>query len=195
MAAVLIFTGYLALPMVFGTQAGSSGQVTPEGFPSSVTATGEDGRTRTLSASAESGAEIDLSSVTPGDRVVVSGSGFNADSGIYVAVCKVPDSPEIKPGPCLGGVPTLEAGEESPPGSIDWAPANWINEDWAWKLFGARSFDDIDAGEFAAYVLIPESSDAHVDCTVEQCGIFTRNDHTELDNRVQDLYLPVSFAK
>jgi hypothetical protein len=195
MAAVLIFTGYLALPMLFGSQAGSSGQITPEGFPSSVTATGEDGRTRTLSASAESGAEFDLSSVSPGDRVVVSGSGFDADSGIYVAVCKVPDSPEIKPGPCLGGVPTLEAGEESTPGSIDWAPANWINEDWAWKLFGARSFDDIDAGEFTAYVLIPESSDAHVDCTVETCGIFTRNDHTELDNRVQDLYLPVSFAE
>ena len=195
MALALAFVAYLALPMLFGSSAGSSGQTTPEGFPTSVSATGEDGRTRVLSASAEDGGAIDLSALTPGDHVVVTGSGFDAGSGIYVAVCKVPDSPDVKPGPCLGGVPKLEPGREPTPGSVDWAPANWINDDWAWKLFGARSFDDVDAGEFTAYVLIPTASDEHVDCTVDACGIFTRNDHTELENRVQDIYLPVSFAE
>jgi len=194
-ALALAFVSYLALPILFGSAAGSSGQVTPEGFPTTVSATGEDGRTRTLSASAEDGGASDLSSLSPGDHVVVSGSGFDAGSGIYVAVCKVPDTPDLKPGPCLGGVPTLEPGQEPTPGSVDWAPANWINDDWAWKLFGARSFDDVVAGAFTAYVLIPTSADENVDCTVEACGIFTRNDHTELDNRVQDIYLPVSFSK
>jgi len=109
-ALALAFVSYLALPILFGSAAGSSGQVTPEGFPTTVSATGEDGRTRTLSASAEDGGAIDLSSLSPGDHVVVSGSGFDAGSGIYVAVCKVPDTLDLKPGPCLGGVPALEPG-------------------------------------------------------------------------------------
>jgi len=124
MTLTLAFVAYLALPMLFGSAAGSSGQVTPEGFPARVRATGEDGRTRTLSASAEDGSAIDLSALTPGDHVVVTGSGFDAGSGIYVAVCKVPDTPDTKPGPCLGGVPKLEPGQEPTPGSVDWAPAN-----------------------------------------------------------------------
>ena len=32
------------------------------------------------------------------------------------------------------------------------------------------------------------------DCRVDACGIFTRNDHTALSDRVQDLYVPVAFA-
>jgi hypothetical protein len=195
MTLTIAFVAYLAVPMLLGTAAGSSGQVTPEGFPTTVSATGEDGRTRILSASAEDGGSIDLSALTPGDHVVISGTGFDAASGIYVAVCKVPDTADTKPGPCLGGVPKLEPGQEPTPGSVDWAPANWINDDWAWKLFGARSFDDRETGEFTAYVLIPTSADENVDCTVDACGIFTRNDHTELDNRVQDIYLPVSFSE
>ena len=32
------------------------------------------------------------------------------------------------------------------------------------------------------------------DCTVDRCAIYTRNDHTALGDRVQDLYIPVGFA-
>ncbi len=35
--------------------------------------------------------------------------------------------------------------------------------------------------------------DDNVDCTQVRCGLYTRNDHTALENRVQDLYLPVAF--
>jgi hypothetical protein len=195
LAVVLAFTAYLVIPILTGGDKGSSGQPRVEGFPLSVEATGDDGRTRTLSVRTEDGSALDLSSVTAGDQLVVSGSGFDASTGIYVAVCKVPDSVDLKPGPCLGGVPDIDTEQTGAEGQVQWAASNWINDDWAWRLFGARSFDDRDAGTFTAYLLVPESSDEFVDCVIDSCAIYTRNDHTAIDNRVQDLYLPVSFSE
>jgi hypothetical protein len=194
-ALVLGVTAYLATPILTGGEKGSSGQARVQGFPLSVEATGDDGRTRTLSVHSLDSSDLDLSQVGPGDQIVVKGSGFDASLGIYVAVCKIPGSVDVKPGPCLGGVPDTEAEQTGVEGEVQWAASNWINDDWAWRLFGARSFDDRDAGTFTAYLLIPESSDEFVDCVVDSCAIYTRNDHTALDNRVQDLYLPVSFSE
>ena len=191
----LAFVAYLVVPILVGGQTGQSGQGVVEGFPTSVSARGDDGRERSLSVSAEDGEPVDLAQITAGDRLVVRGSGFDPSVGIYVAICKVPDSLTEKPGPCLGGVPELEEGSEAQPGAIEWAASNWINDDWAWKLFGARSFDDKELGTFTAYLLVPDSSDEFVDCSVDQCGVYTRNDHTALDDRRQDLYLPVGFSE
>lgn len=191
---------YVAWPILFPGPTGVSGQQPVSGYPSTVVATGEDGRTRSLSVTGEDGTDIDLSSLAPGDRLVVSGSGFSPQQGVYVAVCAIPAAPTTRPGPCLGGVPSTEVNEDGG-GQVEssqtaqWAPANWINDDWAWKLFGARSFDDRELGTFTAYIELPVSADDYVDCTREDCGLFTRNDHTALDNRMQDLYLPVSFAR
>jgi hypothetical protein len=77
---------------------------------------------------------------------------------------------------------------------VQYAPSNWINDDWAWKLFGARSYDDREAGTFTAYIEVPEASDDHVDCREVACAIYTRNDHTAAADRVQDLHIPVGFA-
>ncbi|MDR9396395.1 hypothetical protein [Pontimonas sp.] len=198
---------YVAWPILFPGPSGLSGQQPVSGFPHSVEATGEDGRTRTLSVAGYDGADVDLSAVQPGDRVVVSGAGFDPNQGVYVAVCAIPDDPTMRPGPCLGGVPGAEVtdseiaedvgeevvteGERAP----QWAAANWINDDWAWKLFGARGFDDRELGTFTAYIEVPAAADEYVDCRREECGLFTRNDHTAIDNRMQDLYLPVSFPR
>lgn len=195
----LAFGVYVAWPILFPGATGVSGQQPVSGYPTSVVATGEDGRTRTLSVTAEDGSELDLSMLRPGDRVVVTGAGFNTQRGVYVAVCRIPDAPTSRPGPCLGGVPSADAADADT--DVDgervaqWAPANWINDDWAWKLFGARGFDDRELGTFTAYIDIPAAADEYVDCTREDCGLFTRNDHTALDNRMQDLYLPVSFTE
>jgi len=107
-----------------------------------------------------------------------------------VAICVIPDSPTVKPGPCLGGVPSGES--SSSPGATDFAPSNWINDDWAWKLFGARGYDDANA-TFTAYLEVPSPVGEGVDCTVDECAIYTRNDHTALRDRVQDVYIPVAF--
>ena len=195
LTVAIAFSLYLALPIFLGGATGQSGQQAVEGYPSSVTATGDDGRTRTLSVHTEDGSDATLDALTPGDRLVVSGSGYAPDSGIYVAICRISEDPDEKPGPCLGGVPELDETEQSTPGAIEWAASNWINDDWAWKLFGARSFDSVEQGTFTAYLLVPPPADEFVNCQLETCGLYTRNDHTALDNRMQDIYLPVSFSE
>nr|WP_207949159.1 hypothetical protein [Microcella frigidaquae] len=193
---LLAIVAAVALPIVLHNPQGSSGQGrVPAGeYPTEVTATGDDGRERTLSVAAENGNAPDLSAVQAGDRLVVTGAGYDGDRGLYVAVCRIPDELDAKPGPCLGGVGSQEV-EEFEEGVVQWAPSNWINEAFAWRLFGARSFDDTATGAFTAYIEVPAAADENVDCTVEACGLYTRNDHTAASDRVQDLYVPLSWAE
>jgi hypothetical protein len=195
-ALLLAIVAAVALPIVLHNPQGSSGQGrVPAGeYPTEVTATGDDGRERTLSVAAENGNAPDLSAVQAGDRLVVTGAGYDGDRGLYVAVCRIPDELDAKPGPCLGGVGSQEV-EEFEEGVVQWAPSNWINEAFAWRLFGARSFDDTATGAFTAYIEVPAAADENVDCTVEACGLYTRNDHTAASDRVQDLYVPLSWAE
>ena len=191
---VVALVAVIAVPILTHQDQGGSNQAEPtEEWPLRATATGDDDRTRTIDVlSDEPGGTIDTSALEPGQHVVVSGTGYDGSRGIYVAICKVPDEGG-KPGPCLGGVPDTE-GEQVEQGTVQWAPSNWINDDWAWKLFGARSYDDHATGTFTAYLEVPLAADENVDCTVDACGIFTRNDHTAAADRVQDLYVPVAFA-
>jgi hypothetical protein len=191
----VLFVAWILVPILTSAPQGTSGQeLNVQGFPTTVSATGEDGRTRTVSVNFSSGETPDLGALDVGDRLIVSGSGFDPGTGIYVAICAVPEDVTVKPGPCLGGVPGTEEDGETTAGVIEYAASNWINDDWAWRLFGARSFDDRSAGTFTAYIEIPANADDSVDCTAVRCGLYTRNDHTALDDRVQDLYLPVAFA-
>jgi hypothetical protein len=194
-ALSLVALAIIVVPILTSTPQGSSGQDRDiEGFPTTVSATGDDGRTRTLTATLQGTQDRGLDRLITGDRIVVEGSGYSPGFGIYVAVCAIPESVEDKPGPCLGGVPSTNPDSDATAGVIEYAPSNWINDQWAWRLFGARSFDDRDEGTFRAYIEIPGSSDATVNCIQVSCGLYTRNDHTALEDRVQDIYLPVSFV-
>lgn len=192
---LLVPVAILVVPIVTHQSEGISHQDdTTISFPTTVTATGDDGRTRELAVAApESGGAVDTRALTPGERLVVSGSGYDGSRGIYVAICVIPDDPTIKPGPCIGGVPE-QAQETVEAGTVQYAASNWINDDWAWKLFGARSYDDVAAGTFTAYLEVGDPKGDGFDCSTQACGIFTRNDHTALGDRVQDLYIPVQFA-
>lgn len=193
----LVFTaiGIFLLPILTHVDQGDPNQEEPEErWPLEATATGDDGRERRIEILAvEPGGTVDTSSLEPGDRFVVSGTGYDPARGIYVAICAIPDEPSQKPGPCLGGVPAQEAVEVAE-GTIQFAPSNWINDDWAWRLFGARSFDDRDTGTFTAYIEVPATSDDKVDCREEACALYTRNDHTAANDRVQDVYIPLGFV-
>lgn len=195
-ALLLAVVAAIALPILLHNPQGSSGQArVPAGeYPTEVSATGDDDRERTLSVATENGNAPDLSSVQAGDRLVVTGAGYDGDRGLYVAVCRIPDELDGKPGPCLGGVGSQEV-EQFEEGVVQWAPSNWINEAFAWRLFGARSFDDTATGAFTAYIEVPPAADENVDCTVEACGLYTRNDHTAAGDRVQDLYVPLAWAE
>ena len=192
-AVLLVPVAVVAIPILTHTDRGVSVQDPVEEWPLAVTAEGDDGRTRELTvASDDSDVAIDTSALAEGDRLVVSGSGYDASQGIYVAICVIPSSPEEKPGPCLGGVPSGDS--SSTPGAIDFAPSTWVNDDWAWKLFGARGYDDAATGDFTAYLEVPPPVGEGIDCTASKCAIYTRNDHTALRDRVQDVYLPVRFS-
>jgi hypothetical protein len=191
-----LVVAWIVVPIVSSSPQGSSGQpLVVDGYPTSVRATGDDNRTRELSVSGPQQEALALDAVAIGQQLVVSGRGYDAVSGIYVAVCKIPDRADEKPGPCLGGVPSTTPVSDIVTDVVEYGPSNWINDDWAWRLFGARSFDDRNEGTFTAYIQLSSPSDEGVDCTVVACGLFTRNDHTALENRVQDLYLPIAFAE
>ena len=192
---LLIPVAFIAVPILTHRNSGESGQVASgTAWPTEVTATGADGRERSFTVSAADAATpLDTSALSTGDRLVVSGTGYDAAQGIYVAICRIPADASTKPGPCIGGVPD-SAGEEVAEGTIQYAPSNWINDAFAWKLFGSRSYDDEDAGTFTAYLEVGDPVSDDLDCTVDACGIFTRNDHTALSDRVQDLYVPVDFS-
>ena len=196
LVVVLVPVTIVVVPILTHQNQGLSGQQpAAEAWPLSVSATGDDGRTRSFTVSSpEAGEVVDTSNLTVGEKLVVSGTGYDGSRGIYVAICKIPDDPATKPGPCIGGVPD-QAEQTVDAGTVQYAASNWINDDWAWKLFGARSYDDLEAGTFTAYLVVGEPTDAKLDCNVDACGIYTRNDHTALSDRVQDLYVPVSFEQ
>lgn len=193
--AVLVPVAVVVVPILAHQDRGQSRLVDPgERWPLTATALGDDGRERTIDIHpAEPGGTVDTSALREGDRFVVSGTGFDTARGIYVAICRIADDPATKPGPCLGGVPEND-GVEQVEGSIQFAPSNWINDDWAWKLFGARGYDDAATGSFTAYLEVPSPAGEGVDCRTDACALYTRNDHTALADRVQDVHIPVGFA-
>ena len=194
LVVVLVPVAIVVVPIVTHQNQGLSVQEeSAETWPLTVTATGDDGRERSFTViSPEPGGAVDTSALSIGQKLVVSGTGYDSSRGIYVAICKIPSDASTKPGPCIGGVPETE-GEAVEAGTVQYAASNWINDDWAWKLFGARSYDDLSTGTFTAYLEVGDPVSDTLDCTVERCGIFTRNDHTALSDRVQDLYVPVAF--
>lgn len=195
LALVIAAIAAVIVPILTHTSAGSANQdPTTQQWPLVATASGDDGRDRRLEIHAvEPGETVDTSALAPGDRFVVSGTGYDPERGIYVAICAIPENPSIKPGPCLGGVGSQET-TEVPVGTVQFAPSNWINDTWAWKLFGARSFDDLETGSFTAYIEVPPTADENVDCRKVACALYTRNDHTAAGDRVQDLMIPLGFV-
>ncbi|HHW50650.1 MAG TPA: hypothetical protein GX406_04145 [Pseudoclavibacter sp.] len=190
--AVVVILGVVAwyvVPILTHPSGGSSGQsLSGEAFPSSVTATGSDGRTRTLSAFEEDGqTPADLSAVQDSAHIVVTGTGYDSGTGIYVAVCQRPADASEKPSPCLGGVPEVS-------GEVDteqWAASAWINDSASWQLFGAQAWGE--EGSFTVRLAVA-ASDGTLDCRQVECAIYTRADHTAAADRTQDMFLPLNFV-
>jgi hypothetical protein len=192
--ALLAAVAILVVPILTHVDSGLANQrPSAQQWPLSASGLGDDGRERTLTVAAADGSPLDTSALTAGQKLIVTGTGFNGRQGIYVAICAIPADPKLKPGPCIGGVPDQQQ-QDVAAGAVQYAPSNWINDDWAWKIFGARSFDDVEGGTFTAYVEVGEPVTTELDCTVTACGIYSRNDHTALRDRSQDLYVPVGFA-
>ncbi len=192
--AALVLAGAVAMlvPILTHHSAGGSGQRVPEGFVARTEATGADGRVRVLEARTSDGKPADLAQLHPGEEIVVRGEGFDPAIGIYVAICAVPSSPGEKPSPCLGGVPEGAMQGEAA-GSDKAAPSFWLTDDWAWRAFANGGYDE--GGSFEVRLLVPDVAENGVDCAATLCAITTRADHTAVNDRVQDMQLPVAFAR
>lgn len=180
------------LPILMHQSAGGSGQKLPSDYVSRVEARGADGRERVLEALTPDGEPADLSRLRSGDELVLRGTGYDAAIGIYISICAVPENPESKPSPCLGGLPEgAMAGEAA--GHTSAASSYWITNDWAWRLFASGEYAA--DGSFEVHLIVPDARQEGLDCSKVPCAIATRADHTAARDRVQDMLLPVSFVE
>jgi hypothetical protein len=193
-AALMLGVAIVIIWPIFTHQsAGGSGQQIPGGFVAETSAAGEDGRIRTLEVRNEIGEDAELSQLSAGQVLIVSGSGYDSRIGIYVSICMIPESPEEKPGPCLGGLP--EGAIEGEAAGIETAISSaWITDDWAWRAFATQSYDDASTGSFTVRLLVPPAVQENLNCEQSSCAIATRADHTAGADRVQDMLLPVAYA-
>lgn len=193
LVALLGAIAAVVLPILTHQSAGGSGQDLPVGFTAEAEAKGADGRTRVLAVETPGGDPADLSQLRTGEELVVRGSGYDPAIGIYVSICLVPEKPGTKPSPCLGGLP--EGAMEGEAAGTDKALSSaWITDDWAWRAFANKGYDDAKRGTFEVRLLVPPAAQEGIDCNVQQCAITTRADHTAATDRVQDMQLPVAFS-
>ncbi|QIM15176.1 hypothetical protein G7067_00085 [Leucobacter insecticola] len=191
--AVLGLVVAILVPILTHQSAGGSGQQIASEPTAEVSATGADGRERTLRVENGNGALANVASLEAGEELVVQGTGFDSQMGIYVAICAIPESPDEKPGPCLGGVPSGAkdggaAGEEG-------LASVWITDDWAWRAFATHGYADSEKGTFTARITVPDPVGDELDCRTTRCAVTTRSDHTAASDRVQDLIAPVEFQE
>jgi hypothetical protein len=131
---------------------------------------------RTLSVSKT----VDLAG--DGDTVVVTGSGYDEAKGVYVGLCVV-TSPDEQPSPCGGGVD-----REGATGASEWISSNPP----AYAVGLPIPYEP--GGSFRVELSVSPTINDVVDCRNVQCAIVTKNDHTIIGDRSQDLIVPVSFT-
>ncbi len=150
------------------------GTAIPSNAASGRVATGKNGTSLTVSKSIllnPNGADIS-----------VSGKGFTAKAGIYVALC-VKVKSGIKPGPCGGGADMTGA-----TGASIWLSTNPPS-------YGIGVAKPIAADGSFTVKLRVAAMIGNVDCRVTKCAIYTRADHLRSDDRSADIAFPVTFAK
>ncbi|GIM93719.1 hypothetical protein [Paractinoplanes toevensis] len=116
-----------------------------------------------------------------GETVTVSGSGYDATKGIYVAFC-LDNGAGVLPSPCGGG-----ADLSGSSGGSAWISSNppAYGEGLA-TPYGKN-------GSFRVSIQVSQMI-GDVDCAVRGCAIVTRADHTRTSDRSQDMRIPVRFA-
>lgn len=131
-------------------------------------------RTLTVSKS------IDLSG--EGETIVVSGTGYDESKGVYVGLCVI-TSPDEQPSPCGGGID-----REGATGASEWISSNPPS----YAIGLPIPYEP--GGSFSVELSVTPSINEVVDCRAVSCAIVTKNDHTIISDRSQDLIIPVTFT-
>ncbi|MGW5636960.1 immunoglobulin I-set domain protein [Streptomyces sp. NPDC003832] len=155
-----------------GDGDGDGGE-TPEKPSGSRTVTGPEGQKLTVTP---------VNHLATEDQTLkVTGSGYDVDKGVYVALC-VDNGPGELPTPCVGGVDMSGASHSSA-----WISSNPpdYGEDLAVPYGPGGSF---------AVELTVDAKDEFTDCFKAKCVLATRADHTLSGDRSQDVKVPVSFV-
>jgi hypothetical protein len=132
--------------------------------------------TRTLTVSKS----LDLSG--DGDTILVSGTGYDESKGIYVGLCVI-TSPDEQPSPCGGGID-----REGATGASEWISSNPPS----YAIGLPIPYES--GGSFSVELSVTPAINEVVDCRNVECAIVTKNDHTIIGDRSQDLVIPVTFT-
>ncbi|MDG4830886.1 hypothetical protein O7627_16440 [Solwaraspora sp. WMMD1047] len=136
-------------------------------------------------AGAQSGQRLTVSKSSgvsrAGERVTVTGSGYDETKGIYVAFC-VDNGAGRLPTPCGGGADLS--------GSL--GASHWISSNP--PSYGEGLAVPYGPGGSFRVQLSLTAKIGDVDCTVRTCSVVTRNDHTRSADRGQDVRVPIRFA-
>lgn len=123
---------------------------------------------------------LQVSNLEDKQLVIVRGKNYNTNLGIYVAFCELPPKGQ-KPDNCYGGI-NLDNDSD---GSV------WVSSNP--PIYGkylAKPFWK--GGRFKVEVQVSKTIGNFV-CKRNKCGVITRADHTNGDNRSADVRVPVSF--
>jgi hypothetical protein len=112
----------------------------------------------------------------------VRGTGYDTTKGIYVGLCAV-QSPDQQPSPCGGGID-----KSGSSGSSAWISSNPP----AYGVGLAVPYSD--GGSFDVEIAVSAAVNDVVDCRRVECAIVTKNDHTIISDRSQDIIIPVTFT-
>ncbi|MEU9338489.1 hypothetical protein AB0D49_35965 [Streptomyces sp. NPDC048290] len=150
----------------------------PPALAAGGSATGPEGQRLTVSKTS--------GLVEAGETVTVTGSGYNTEKGIYIALC-VDNGPGKTPTPCVGGVDM--SGESGASVWISSDPPSY-GEGLAQPYEGSGH-----DGSFSARLKV-RAKDANTDCTASgvTCAVITRNDHTRGGDQTQTVRVPVTFG-
>ncbi|MFF1679267.1 immunoglobulin I-set domain protein [Streptomyces sp. NPDC058256] len=163
-AVALVAAGAVAVTVGSAAQAAD----TPK------TALGKDGQKLSVSASANLDPD--------GEELRVTGSGYDEDKGIYVAVCKDNGDNRV-PTPCLGG-----ADQTGGSGSSIWIIPRDASDEGA----GGVAIRWGEGGTFDVE-LSAKAKDSGLDCLQVACSVVTRVDHNGSGDRSQDVRIPITF--
>ncbi|MFD7131733.1 immunoglobulin I-set domain protein [Streptomyces sp. NPDC059894] len=156
-----------------GTGGGTGGDGEATEPSGTRTVTGADGQKLTVTP---------VNGLATEDQVLkVTGSGYDMEKGIYVALCVDNGDGEL-PTPCIGGV-DMTGGSHS---------SAWISSDP--PDYGEDLATPYGTGGTFSVELTVDAADEYTDCFEAKCVLATRADHTLSGDRSQDVKVPVAFV-
>ncbi len=120
--------------------------------------------------------------IKSGQKIIVSGKGFDTSVGIYVEMCQIVPAGTL-PTTCGGGVNMSGAG----------AASFWISSNP--PSYGKNLAIAYKAGGTFAVGLKVQPLIGKADCRKVRCAIYVRADHTRTQDRSHDIKIPISFSK